>query len=214
MELNYLVLQNMTSRCIYYTEECGKKYFRFEIKNDKNISISKNLTGKDSSYSFQEIMIFSDYKKAFIGYDQEKNYTIGYAILVHIDKKHYYFIGSEFYSFEAKDEIIEFDLLCDKNGMVYPYAIDLSNNIYLMKERISFLSRNEKFGRELTLQESNKNDMEMKENDIADGQEELKDNLIEIRKDQISNNKNPYDYYYDKNVSKSFISKLKIKQFH
>lgn len=180
----------MSSICIYYTENLGEKYFRFEIKNDRNISIAKNLTGKDDNV-YEQIMLIEDYKKVFIGYDEEKKInTSGFAVLINTVDRKYYYLGSEFYEFEAKEDIIKFRLIVDKDGNVKPFALDRLENIYLMKEKVSFLSEKEFFEKPI----------------------EILDQEITKKRKKVYND--PYEFYQETRLPKNKLTFMRAKRIN
>jgi len=72
------------------------------------------------------ILTFNNIKKTFIDN----------TILIHRNKNDYIFIGDKIFFFQALDEINRFSSRFDKKNISHPYAIDKSDNCYLLNKNV------------------------------------------------------------------------------
>ena len=127
---------------IYYTNNNGDKNFKVDV--DKNIV--KIFIKQNKTYELDPILKFDDIEHAFIGYSPINEMTLssriygsdfdGNSILIHRSNNEYIFIGHKIFIFQALDKIHVFISPIGYNAISYPYAIDESNNYYLLKEDV------------------------------------------------------------------------------
>ena len=72
------------------------------------------------------ILTFNNIKKTFVDN----------TILIHRNNNDYIFIGDKIFFFQALDEINKFSSRFDKNDISHSYAIDKSDNYYLLNKNV------------------------------------------------------------------------------
>ena len=127
---NYLVYIKKEKDPVYVYRiplEFGERYF------------PENEYGKNKEWAYIQLVVKVIPEKIFIGKCpiDLKNWNCkgkdGSSILLKINKLNYICIGSDVFTFTAKNEIIDFiSLVPTKSDWTYPYAIDSDNNFYLM----------------------------------------------------------------------------------
>ena len=105
----------------------------------REIYFPENEYGKNKEWAYIQLVVKVIPEKIFIGKchgnlkDWNCNEKDGSSILLKINKLNYICIGSDVFTFTAKNEIIDFiSLVPTKSDWTYPYAIDSDNNFYLM----------------------------------------------------------------------------------
>jgi len=123
----------------YYIHNNGGKPFLVSINNN-DVKIYKNLSNDNQPFLKFKV------EKYFIGKSPLNKMTKfsgghgkkfdGNSILLKLSDNKYIYIGPEIYSFKPLDEIIQYVSPVGNNDVPYPYAIDASNNVYLMIEYV------------------------------------------------------------------------------
>ena len=117
---------------MYEIWDNGGKPFKVKI-DDKVIKIFKMNNENETYYSLAEI---TNYREVFIGKDPDDSEFDGNSILVNVKYNEYIFIGSSIFSFEPLSKIIKFVSVMGNSGVPYPYAEDVTGNIYLLIENV------------------------------------------------------------------------------
>lgn len=127
----------MTTK-VYYTHDNGGRAFKVKIyknvyESEDDLVIVKSLN---------KTKVFPNVKKTFVGKSPHNRMTKfsgghgkkfdGNSILLNIKDNKYVFIGVDMYSFESYNTIETFISPVGNNDVVYPYAIDVDNNVYLL----------------------------------------------------------------------------------
>lgn len=125
----------------FFIHDNGGEPFRVVVnKNDRIVDIYDNY-----EKSRNPLFSIKNYKKIFIGMDDDYTRSnqldyeeyAGNSILVEINVREYIYIGSEIYSFETEEDILDYYSPVGNSDVPYPYAIG-QNNVYLMIEEVYF----------------------------------------------------------------------------
>ena len=129
---------------IYLTHDNGGRPFKVVV-NKNNLSVYKrNNRFNDNSYSKKYIINLNNFSNIFIGKSIKNEMTEfsgsygdnfdGNSILVNLKDNIYIYIGINIFRFHSLNEIYKYKSPLGNNDVSYPYAIDKSNNYYLMIE--------------------------------------------------------------------------------
>lgn len=133
----------------YLIHDNGGRPFKCIIEDKHTIHIYKQ-SGYDEKleevlYEKTPVLTFHP-KKIFIGKSPLNEMTEfsgghgpdfdGNSLLLEMNDLEYIYVGSETWSFDAKHKIKEYVSPVGNNDVPYPFAIDNSNNIYLMLDKV------------------------------------------------------------------------------
>jgi hypothetical protein len=125
----------------------------FKIKISKNHLRVFSYNNEDD-IDYNKLVYETDFNNIFIGRHpiSEKMYAEdfdiqydGNSILVEIDDYEYVFIGMNIFKFNSLNKINYYLSIVGNNCVPYPYAIDISNNIYLMIENAIIIPEDDTF---------------------------------------------------------------------
>ena len=113
----------------YYTIDNGAHPFKVVIEDTKvyvYINSGEKKDNKNPLLTFKPL-------KIFMGKSSDKNPQFdGNSFLFEMNKNKYLFVGESVWSFKSKYEIKKYISDVGNSSVVYPYAIDIKDNIYLI----------------------------------------------------------------------------------
>ena len=141
-------------RAIYMIHDNGGRPFKCVI--DRNsISIYKQKqrdSNNENTYEEKPSLIFHP-ERIMIGRSPLNSMTKfsgghgpefdGNTILLDMGSNEYIYIGSEIWSFDAEEKIIDYISPVGNNDVPYPYAIDTARNIYLITFDVMIVYRDD-----------------------------------------------------------------------
>ena len=128
--------EKMLEQNNYLTHNNGDRPYRVIIKDSKTIIINEHTNTKIITFIPTKIWIgeskLTEMTKFSCGYGD--NFK-GNSILLYVNN-YYVFIGHNIFSFQTEYEIINYVSEVGNSDVPYPYAVDIKNNYYLMREEI------------------------------------------------------------------------------
>lgn len=194
----------------YFTHDNGGRAFKVEFKTGEPIFIFidesdleiDDIDEKDERRFTEKVFTIEKYEKVFVGFDScDKEWSIGNSILVHIDKFNYIYIGTSIYSFEANDEIVQYNSPVGRSDVIYSWCIDKSNMIYLLIENRKFICTKEQIE---SFDDFSVSDLVWSKN--------KKSRDITMKRKMSDECTDPYDLYYNKQIPESKIKLFITKE--
>jgi hypothetical protein len=116
---------------IYYIHNNGARPFKVVIEGN-NVKVFKIYESEYLYKSEPELDI--SVEQIFV--PEKEDDDTGNTILLKTGVNQYIFIGCDISSFSSLDEIVRYESPIMGSDVPYPYAIDKSNNIYLLIEKV------------------------------------------------------------------------------